>query len=72
MEEAGKKKAGSGDCLPERGGGGSDVGLRLAQALDPVTRLPLVALAQELNALEALEDVAFDDEAGGALETFVL
>jgi hypothetical protein len=69
---AGKKKAGSGDCLPERGSKGSDVGLGLAEAVDAVARLPLVALAQDFNALEALEDVAFDDEAGDALEAFVL
>jgi len=51
---------------------GSDVGLGLAQALHAVAGLPLVALAEDLNALEALQDVAFDDEAGGPLETFVL
>ena len=50
----------------------SDVGLGFAQTLHAITRLPLVALAEDLDALEALEDVAFDDEAGGALETFVL
>jgi hypothetical protein len=32
----------------------------------------LAALLQEVDALEALEDVAFNDEAGDALETFVL
>jgi hypothetical protein len=51
---------------------GLDVGLGLAEALDAVAGLPLAALFQDVDALEALEDVAFDDEAGGALETFVL
>jgi hypothetical protein len=51
---------------------GSDVGLRLAEAHDAVARLPLAAFPQNLDALEALEDVAFDDEAAGALEAFVL
>jgi len=32
----------------------------------------LTPLAESLDALEALEDVAFDDEAVGALETLVL
>jgi hypothetical protein len=32
----------------------------------------LAALLEELDALEALEDVAFDYEAVGALEAFVL
>jgi hypothetical protein len=50
----------------------SDVGLRLAQALDAVARLPLVTLPEELDALEALQDVAFNDETRGALEAFVL
>jgi hypothetical protein len=68
----GKKKAGSKNCLPEGGGGKSDVRLGLAQALDAVARLPLVALAEQLDALEALQDVAFNDETGGALEAFVL
>jgi hypothetical protein len=69
---ADKKKAGSVNCLPEEGGDGSDVGLGLAQTLHTVAGLPLTALFQEVDALEALEDVAFDDEAGSALETFVL
>ena len=50
----------------------SDVGLGLAQTLHAIAFLPLVALLQDLDALEALEDVTFDDEARGALETFVL
>lgn len=50
----------------------SDVGLRLAQALHAVARLPLAALLQKIQTLEALEDIAFDHDTGGALETFVL
>jgi hypothetical protein len=50
----------------------SDVGLGLAEALHAVTRLPLIALPKEIDALEALQYVAFDDEAGGALKAFML
>jgi len=60
------------DCLPERKPSDSDVGLGLAEALNAIADLPLAALPENLDALEALEDVAFNDEAGGALETFVL
>jgi hypothetical protein len=69
----GKKKAGSGK-LPAGAGNeiASDVGLGLAQTHDAVARLPLTTLLEHIEALEALQDVAFDDEAGGALETFVL
>jgi hypothetical protein len=49
-----------------------DVGLGLAEALDAIAGLPLATFPQDVDSLEALEDVAFDDEAGGALETFVL
>jgi hypothetical protein len=68
----GKKKAGSGSCLPKGEETYSDVGLRLAQALDAVAGLPLAALPQEVNAFEALEDVAFNNETGDTLETFML
>jgi hypothetical protein len=50
----------------------SNVGLGLAQALDAVTGFPLAALPEQVDALEALEDVAFDDDTAGTLETFVL
>jgi hypothetical protein len=40
--------------------------------LDAVAGLPLATLPQQVDALEALEDVAFDDETGDALEAFVL
>jgi hypothetical protein len=39
---------------------------------DAVARLPLTTLLEHFEALKALQDVAFDDEARGALETFVL
>jgi hypothetical protein len=32
----------------------------------------LAAFLQDIDPLEALEDVAFDDETGSALEAFVL
>jgi hypothetical protein len=66
------KKAGSENCLPERERLDSDVGLGLAETLDAVAGLPLAAFPKDFDALEALEDVAFHDEAGDALETFVL
>jgi hypothetical protein len=50
----------------------SDVGLGLAQTHHAVAGLPLTALLEDVDALEALQNVAFDDEAGDALETFVL
>jgi hypothetical protein len=68
----GQKKGRQQKLPAERGSGKSDVGLGLAQALDAIARLPLVALAEQLDALEALQDVAFNDETGGALEAFVL
>jgi hypothetical protein len=49
-----------------------DVRLGLAEAHDAVARLPLAALAEDLDAFETLEDVAFDHESVGALEAFVL
>jgi hypothetical protein len=56
----------------ERKDRGSDVGLGLAKALHSIAGLPLAALLEQVDALEALQDVAFDDEAGGALEAFML
>jgi hypothetical protein len=50
----------------------SDVGLGLAETLDAIARFPLTALFQQVDTLEALEDVAFDDDSGGTLKTFVL
>jgi hypothetical protein len=50
----------------------SDVGLRLAEAHHAIAFLPLAAFLEDLNAFEALEDVAFNDEAVGALEALVL
>ncbi len=51
---------------------GLDVGLGLAEAGHAVAFFPLATLFQDGYALEALEDVAFDDDAGGTLETFML
>ena len=52
---------------------GLGVGLGLAETLDAVAGLPLAALLQQGHALEALEDIAFDDEtAAGGLETGML
>jgi len=51
---------------------GLDVGLGLAETGDAVALFPLATLFQDGDALEALEDVAFDDDAGGTLEAFML
>jgi len=51
---------------------GSDVRFGLAEALNAIAGFPLAALFQEIHALKALENVAFNDKAGNALETFVL
>jgi hypothetical protein len=56
----------------KNGRDGSDVGLGLAETLDAVAGLPLATLLEDIHALKALQDIAFDDEAGGALEAFVL
>jgi hypothetical protein len=50
----------------------SNVGLGLAQALDAVAGFPLAAFPEQVDALKALQDVAFDDDTVGTLETFVL
>lgn len=50
----------------------SDLRFGLFEADDTVAALPLALLLQKIDALEALEDVAFNDEAGNALEAFVL
>ncbi len=68
----GEKKAGSGGCLPKGERRDSDVGLGLAETLHAVSGLPLTTLFQEVNALEALEYVAFNDESGDSLEAFML
>jgi hypothetical protein len=81
MGESGKgaKKAGSRGCLPKGDGQTtfacperSNVRLGLAQTGHAVAGLPLATLLEQIKTLEALEDVAFNDEAGDALETFVL
>jgi hypothetical protein len=60
------------DCLPKGERECLNVGLGLAKALNAIARLPLTALFEQVDSLEAFEDVAFDDETGRALETFVL
>ena len=50
----------------------SDVGLRLAEALDSVARIPLAALLEDIDALETLQNVALPDDAARALEALVL
>ena len=52
----------------------SDLDVRegLAQTNYAVACFPGAALFQQFNALEALEDVTFDDEAARTLEAFVL
>jgi hypothetical protein len=74
--ERAQKKAGSRNCLPEGKGVAQTSGLVLrrpcTQTLHAIAWLPLAALAQNLDAFEALQDVTFDDEAGGPLETFML
>jgi hypothetical protein len=66
-----KRQAADTACR-KRSSDGSDVRLRLAEPLNAVAGLPLPALLEQIDTLEALQDVAFDDEAGDALETFVL
>ncbi len=62
----------SGEKLAQPKRPNSDVRLGLLEANDAVAVLPLATLFQYINALEALEDVAFNDEAGDPLEAFVL
>jgi hypothetical protein len=40
--------------------------------LDAIAGLPEAALPQKIDALEAFENVAFDDQTGDALKTLVL
>jgi hypothetical protein len=51
---------------------GSDVRLGLTQALHAIAHLPHPALPEQFHSLEALEDVAFNDETGRTLEAVVL
>ena len=50
----------------------SDVGLGLAETLHAIAGLPEAALLKQVDPLETLQDVAFDDETGDALKAFVL
>src|ERR1044072_4981669 len=68
-----QKRQAAENCLPMKGKSeGSDVGLGLAETLNTVSRFPLTTLLEQVDPLEALEDVAFNDETGGPLEAFVL
>jgi hypothetical protein len=67
-----KKRQAAVNCLPGKGRTGLDVGLGLAQTLDAVAGLPLAAFLQQVDPLEAFEDVALNHETRSALETFVL
>jgi hypothetical protein len=49
-----------------------DLGLGLTQTGNAIAFFPLTALLEDGYAFKTLEDVTFDDDAGGALETFVL
>jgi hypothetical protein len=60
-KRAGKKKAGSVNCLPGKKSLDLDVGLGLAQALDAVARFPLATLLEQVHALEAFQDIALND-----------
>jgi hypothetical protein len=50
----------------------SNVGLGLAQALNPVALFPRTALLEEIDAFETLQDVAFPNDTAWTLEAFVL
>jgi len=56
------KKAGS-EVLPARKGEtiSLDVGFGLTQTLDTIAGLPLTTLLEQIDALEALQDVALND-----------
>ena len=61
------------NCLPFcETDGRLDVRLGLAETGDALALFPLATLFEDGDALEALQDVALDNETVGALETFVL
>jgi hypothetical protein len=66
-----KRQAAETACLRKKSVG-SDVRLGLAKTLYAVAFFPLAPLLEDVDALEALQDVTFNDEAGDALETLVL
>ena len=67
-----KKSRQSKNCLLVKEKGCLDVGLGFAKTLNAIAGFPLTALLEKINAFEAFEDVALNDETGGALEAFVL
>jgi len=69
----GQKKAGSESCLrKEERPANSDVRLGLAETLNAIAGFPLATFAEDLDALEALQDVTLNNQTGDALEAFVL
>ena len=40
--------------------------------MNAIARLPLAAFLEDIDALKPLQDIAFYDEAGDALEAFML
>jgi hypothetical protein len=40
--------------------------------LNAIASFPLAAFFEQINAFEALQDIALDDDTTGTLETFVL
>jgi hypothetical protein len=50
----------------------SNLGLGLAETSDAIARFPLTALFEQVDAFEALQNVALNNEARGTLKTFVL
>jgi hypothetical protein len=67
-----KKSRQSKNCLLGKDKCRLDVWLGLAETLNAIARFPLAPFLEEINAFEAFQDVAFNDETGGALEAFVL
>jgi hypothetical protein len=51
---------------------GSDVRLGLAKTLHAIAGLPETALPEQVDPLETLQNVAFDDETRDTLKAFVL
>lgn len=52
--------------------GGLDWGLGLAETGDAIARFPVTGLLEDLDALVALQDVAFSSKCAGSAKTAVL
>jgi len=59
-------------CLKNQPTNESNIRLGLAQTLNAVPRFPLTALLEQIDPLKAFQDVALQDDTGGALEAIVL